>query len=96
MKSMPDLFSHDEWVMLARHLRLAPRQEQTLRGLLEGLSDKQIALKLGIAESTVRSYLQRLYMKCGVQDRTALVVYVFCQFRTNVAAGVDQTGLSEC
>lgn len=95
MTKETSLFSEDEWLSIVKHLAFAPRQEQTVRCLLDGLTDKQIAAKLGIAESTVRSYLQRLYAKHNVQDRTALVVYVFRQFRMHTAESVDRMTASD-
>ena len=81
MEATDPLFSPEEWKALAKHLGLAPRQDETVKCLLDGLSDKQIADRLNIAVPTVRSYLQRLYAKHGVQDRTGLVVYIFREFR---------------
>lgn len=96
MQENPPIFTPDEWQRLVEHLSLAPRQQQTLLGLLEGKSDKQIAAKLGIAESTVRSYLQRLYARHSVQDRTGLVVFVFAEFRQLCQReGVDGTRASD-
>lgn len=82
MPATDPLFTSEEWEALANHLGFAPRQKETVKSLLDGLSDKQIADRLGIAVPTVRSYLQRLYAKHDVQDRTGLVVHIFREFRT--------------
>lgn len=46
-------------------------RERTLLGLLgEGLTDKQIADRMFLAESTVKNYMSHLRVKLGMQRRT--------------------------
>lgn len=52
---------------------LSPRQEQTLRLLLAGLSDKEIASRLGITRHTVNQYTKAIYARFGVHSRSALL-----------------------
>lgn len=75
------VFTTREWQTIIRGLALSPRQAEVLRMLFDGYSDKQIARKLKVTLPTVRSHLQRMYAKFRVQDRTALVVYIFAWFR---------------
>ena len=44
-----------------------------LRGVLEGLLNKEIARKLQISESSVKAALQQLFSKTGVHTRSQLV-----------------------
>jgi DNA-binding NarL/FixJ family response regulator len=44
-----------------------------MRGVVEGLSNKQIAGRLGISESSVKASLQQLFMRAGVRTRSQLV-----------------------
>jgi DNA-binding CsgD family transcriptional regulator len=53
--------------------RLSPRQLDTLRHLRAGLSDKEIAARLGISPHTVNHYTKQIYRQFGVQSRAALV-----------------------
>jgi len=53
--------------------KLSPRQVELLRMLLLGESPKRIAYKLGLTESTVRTYIRDLYKKVGVSGREALM-----------------------
>jgi two-component system, NarL family, nitrate/nitrite response regulator NarL len=55
------------------HKALDGREREVLRGLLEGLSNKQIADSMGIRESTVKFILQNLFHKTGVHSRSQLV-----------------------
>lgn len=53
--------------------RLTPRELEILRLLADGLSGPQIAEKLIVAPSTVKTHLGNLYEKLGVSDRAAAV-----------------------
>src|SRR5205814_1358650 len=50
------------------------RQAEILELAAGGLSDKEIAHRLGVTHRTVRSHLERLYNSSGVRGRTAVVV----------------------
>jgi two-component system nitrate/nitrite response regulator NarL len=56
------------------------RQRKVLRFVLEGLSNKEIAWKLGISESYVKAILQSLFQKTGVRTRGQLVRVAFEQY----------------
>ncbi len=73
--------STEEWFDLVSHLKLPRRQHQILRHILEGLTDKEIAAELQVAQPTARTHLQRLFERLCVRDRTALVIDVFRRFR---------------
>jgi DNA-binding CsgD family transcriptional regulator len=53
-------------------LRLSERERQVARCVCQGLTDKQIARTLGIGVASVRTYLQRIFDKTGVQRRAGL------------------------
>jgi len=52
---------------------LPPRLADTLRALLEGLSEKQIAGRLEISQHTVHDYVKALYKRFSVQSRGELL-----------------------
>ena len=52
---------------------LAPRQRQTLELLLDGKSEKEIALGLTISRHTVHVYVKSLYKRFGVSSRGELL-----------------------
>jgi DNA-binding NarL/FixJ family response regulator len=54
-------------------LEFTGREREVLRGVFEGLSNKEIAVRLGISESTVKAGLQQLFQKTGVRTRSQLV-----------------------
>jgi two-component system nitrate/nitrite response regulator NarL len=56
--------------------KLTERQRQIVRELAEGITNKEIGHRLGLAEGTVKVQLNRIYRKLGIANRTALAVMV--------------------
>ena len=54
-------------------MHLSPRQVQILSLISEGLSDKEIAQRLGMSARTVDSHLRRLYERHSVHSRAAII-----------------------
>jgi DNA-binding CsgD family transcriptional regulator len=52
---------------------LTPREREILALLADGLGNKQIAARLGIATNTVKTHLQLLFDKLDVSTRTEAV-----------------------
>ena len=52
---------------------LTEREDQVLRGVFEGLANKEIAAKIGVSENSVKATLQQLFQKTGVRTRSQLV-----------------------
>ena len=55
-------------------LSLSPREREVLDLLAEGCSNRQIAARLFIAETTVKGYVAALLDKLGVDSRLQAVV----------------------
>jgi LuxR family maltose regulon positive regulatory protein len=53
---------------------LSPRELEVLALVAEGLSNRQVGQRLHIAESTVKSHLNTIYGKLGVENRTQATV----------------------
>jgi DNA-binding CsgD family transcriptional regulator len=49
------------------------REQQIIALLLQGMTNKEIAQTLGIAEDTVKKHLQHAYKKLGVRRRALLI-----------------------
>lgn len=57
---------------LAEHManpQLTPRQVDTLRLIVEGLSNQEIAVRLNITEGTVKAHVKAILAKFGARDR---------------------------
>lgn len=63
----------------AKHL--SDRERRVLGGILEGLTNKQIADRLDVSESSVKATLQQLFEKAGVRTRSQLVRVALEQYR---------------
>jgi DNA-binding CsgD family transcriptional regulator len=46
-----------------------------LTWVAQGLSDDEIAKKIGVSPNTVRNHVSAIYRKIGVRKRSALVVW---------------------
>jgi DNA-binding CsgD family transcriptional regulator len=57
-----------EFRTTAAKLDLSKREQQVLKLITEGCTDKAIASQLKLSEHTVRQYLERLYLKLGTRD----------------------------
>jgi two-component system nitrate/nitrite response regulator NarL len=54
--------------------QLSPREQEILRGIARGSSNKVIARELGIAETTVKIHVQHVLRKLGVASRVQAAV----------------------
>src|SRR5437016_10592905 len=51
------------------------RETQVLKMLVEGRSNKEIGVPLGIRDRTVKAHVAKLMRKVGVENRVALTVH---------------------
>jgi DNA-binding NarL/FixJ family response regulator len=56
---------------------LTTREQEVLHAIGCGLSNAEIAEALYISELTVKSHIGRVFVKLGLRDRAAAVVYAF-------------------
>lgn len=52
---------------------LTARERQVLEGIFEGLTNKEIAGRIGVSESAIKATLQQLFEKLNVRTRSQLV-----------------------
>jgi two-component system, NarL family, nitrate/nitrite response regulator NarL len=52
---------------------LTAREREVLRGVFDGLANKEIASRLQVSESSIKAVLQQLFHKTGVRTRSQLV-----------------------
>ncbi|HEV2386678.1 MAG TPA: LuxR C-terminal-related transcriptional regulator [Candidatus Acidoferrales bacterium] len=62
--------------------QFTPREEQVVRHVLAGLSNKQIAERMQISPNTVKAFLRLAMMKMGVSNRFKIVEKILLDHRT--------------
>jgi DNA-binding NarL/FixJ family response regulator len=60
-----------------REALLTLREEQVLKGVCEGLSNQDIAMRLGVSEAAIKGTVQQLFHKASVRRRGQLVRIAF-------------------
>ena len=58
---------------------LTKREDEVVKLVADGLSNRNVAQKLGLTEHTVSIYLFRIYEKLGISSRVELVLYALKQ-----------------
>lgn len=73
---------------------LSKREQDVVRCLTEGLSNREIANRLGLTEHTVKNYLFRIFDKLGLSSRVEVVLYAF-RFRKELvgSSSSEQTSI---
>src|SRR5580698_1388157 len=59
----------------AGRLLLTPREEQVVALVADGLTNRGVAVELGLSEHTIKKYLLRIFDKVGISSRVELVLY---------------------
>jgi two-component system nitrate/nitrite response regulator NarP len=55
---------------------LTPRQIEVARAAMSGLSNKELAQRLGVSEGTIKNHLHAIYERLQVDGRLALLLYL--------------------
>lgn len=67
------MVSSDREIKLKRAFGLSERESGIAMMLLEGFTNRQIASALKLTDGTARNYISAIYLKLGVENRTAAI-----------------------
>ena len=74
LKNVPELpIAADLWLAVAREMELSPQHAHVVELVLRGLSDKQITEAMGIHQSTLRTYFERISARSGANGRVGIL-----------------------
>ena len=71
---LPELLSKKEEFDYGKY-DISEKELDIIRGVAEGLSNREIAESLYLGEGTVRNYLSNILTKMNLRDRTQLAVF---------------------
>lgn len=60
---------------LPAHIHLTPRELDVIKGVVKGMSNKEIAHHLGMTIRTVKFHLDNIFSKLGVTSRTGVAMF---------------------
>jgi len=68
---------------------LSRREQEVVRCVAEGLSNREIAQRLSLTEHTVKNYLFRIFDKLGVSKRVEVVLFAYSHGASELAKRSD-------
>ena len=71
---LSDLFTPDQWRVLARECQLTKRQVDVAQAICRELSNREIAAELGLAYDTIRMHVRELLHRLAVQSRVGVPI----------------------
>ena len=69
---------------------LSRREQEVVRCVAEGLSNREIAQRLSLTEHTVKNYLFRIFDKLGVSKRVEVVLFAYSRGGAELAKPGDR------
>ena len=76
VSKLPDLMQHKSGFNYEA-LGVSPKEWEITTLVAEGLSNKEIAMRLYLSEGTVRNYISSVLEKLELRDRTQLAVFYY-------------------
>jgi DNA-binding NarL/FixJ family response regulator len=54
---------------------LSPREREAIELIADGLTNKQVAARMGVSMSAVKGYMADIFRKAGVNNRTSAALW---------------------
>jgi DNA-binding NarL/FixJ family response regulator len=70
------LVSSDKQIRLRKTFGLSDREVEIAMMIVDGFTNRQIASALKISDGTARNYISSIYLKLGVENRTAAIAKI--------------------
>lgn len=74
---------------------LSAREMEVVRGLSEGLTNREIADQMGLSHHTIKNYVFRIFEKLGVSNRVELLFMTLSRTGTQAAAPEPSTTVDD-
>lgn len=71
----------NDFLKSERAKKVSKRELEVFQSLLQGMSNRQIASTLGLAQKTVEEHLTSIYTKLGVHSRAQAILWGIEQAR---------------
>ena len=68
-------FTKAESDALSASASISPREQEVLRLMTEGYSNREMAMRLSISESTIKTHIANIYTKLNVNGRVQAITY---------------------
>jgi DNA-binding CsgD family transcriptional regulator len=75
---------------LSAMARLSPRETEVFRLIAEGLGNREISVRLRVAEHTVKNYVFHIFEKLGVSSRVELLILYAMGQRDSNGGGIKE------
>jgi len=63
---------------LSERFHLTGREQEVSQYLLQGMTSKEIAMRMAISPNTVKAFLRLIMVKMGVSTRSGIVAKAYC------------------
>jgi DNA-binding NarL/FixJ family response regulator len=88
----PAPLDHQQWADVSCRLGLSPQQTRVVELVLDDKSTCQIARNLGVRETTIKTYLERIAARTHTRGRMQLAMHVWKMSQNIAAAGAPARG----
>jgi DNA-binding CsgD family transcriptional regulator len=68
-----ELSDWDQLTQISSHFRLTDREQETLRGIAQGMTSKELATQMCISPNTVKAFLRLIMVKMAVSSRAGIL-----------------------
>jgi DNA-binding NarL/FixJ family response regulator len=71
-------------------VHFSPRQDEVISLIADGLTDKEIAVRLSLTQRTVRTYIERVFARHAIHNRAGAVRVWLGAQRSRAGSGAGE------